>query len=30
MGKSRNAIIHADYWCAQIEEENRWQITISL
>ena len=23
MGKSWNAIIHANYWCAQIEEENR-------
>jgi hypothetical protein len=30
MGRSRYATIHANYWCAQIEEENRWQITISF
>ena len=30
MGKSWYATIHADYWRAQIEEENRWQIKISL
>ncbi len=30
MGKSRNAIIYANYWRAQIEEENRWQRKISL
>ena len=30
MGKSGYATIHADYWRAQIEEENRWQIKISL
>jgi hypothetical protein len=30
MGKSWNAIIHADYGRTQLEEENRWQITISL
>jgi hypothetical protein len=28
--KSRHAIIHANYWRAQIEEENRWQRKISL
>ena len=30
MGKSQNVIIHAAYWCAEIEEENIWQIKISL
>jgi hypothetical protein len=28
--KSQHAIIHANYWRAQIEEENRWQRKISL
>ena len=30
MGNSRYATIHANYWRAQIEEENRWQRKISL
>jgi hypothetical protein len=30
MGNSWNVTIHVDYWRAQIEEENRWQIKTSL
>ena len=30
MRKIRNAILHANYWKDQLEENNRWQIKISL